>query len=60
MGSGEGANPAPLLCSGESPPAGPKVTKMCTCGGGSRGDHEDDQRAGVPLLWRQAEPVGVV
>jgi len=30
------------------------------CWSGSRGGHEDDQRAGAPLLRGQAEGVGAV
>jgi len=34
--------------------------KMWGCWSGSRGGHEGAERAGAPLLWRQAEGAGGV
>jgi len=45
----EGAVPTALS-------SGAAVTRRTrSCWSGSRGGHEDAQRAGAPLLWRQAE-----
>jgi len=33
---------------------GPQHKKECSCWSGPRGEHEDAQRAGAPLLWRKA------
>ncbi|GAB0185446.1 cAMP-dependent protein kinase inhibitor alpha [Grus japonensis] len=52
------------LCSCEIPPLSSSeassTRQTWSCWSESRGGHEDDQRAGAPLLWRQAERVGVV
>ncbi|GAB0193227.1 mitochondrial enolase superfamily member 1 [Grus japonensis] len=49
-----------LPCSTPSSSGVPRTRRTWSCWSKSRGGHGDDQRAGVPLLWRQAERVGVV
>jgi len=48
---GKGGDSAPLLCSGETPPASSSgalsTGKAWTCCSGSRGGHKNDQRAGT-------------
>ncbi|RMC07505.1 hypothetical protein DUI87_16979 [Hirundo rustica rustica] len=39
---------------------GPQHSRIWTYWGGSRGGHEDSQESGAPLLWKQAERVGIV
>ena len=63
----EGRNSAPLLRSGESPPGvlRPALEPPAQEGHGAVGvgpeeGHKDDHRDGTPLLWGQAERVGVV
>ncbi|GAB0177846.1 cell surface A33 antigen [Grus japonensis] len=63
----EGGDSAPLLCSRETPPGvpypalGPSVQDVLgPVRVGPEEGHEDDQRAGTFLLWRQAERVGAV
>ncbi|KAK4827360.1 hypothetical protein QYF61_017285 [Mycteria americana] len=63
----EGGDSAPLLCSGETPPAvlRPALEPSAQQGHGAVGagpeeGHENDPRAGAPLLRGQAERVGVV
>ncbi|GAB0199164.1 hypothetical protein GRJ2_002381800 [Grus japonensis] len=47
-------------CSTASSSGVPRTRRTWSCWSESRGGHEDDQRAGAPLLWRQAERVGIV
>ncbi|GAB0199613.1 mitochondrial enolase superfamily member 1 [Grus japonensis] len=47
-------------CSAASSSGVPRTSRTWSCWRESRGGHEDDPRAGAPLLWRQAEGVGVV
>ncbi|GAB0206131.1 cAMP-dependent protein kinase inhibitor alpha [Grus japonensis] len=47
-------------CSAASSSGGPSTRRTWSCWRESRGGHGDDARAGAPLLWRQAERVGVV
>ncbi|GAB0192676.1 hypothetical protein GRJ2_001732900 [Grus japonensis] len=47
-------------CSTVSSSGGPSTGETWSCWSESRGGHEADRRAGAPLLWRQAERVGVV
>ena len=46
-------------CSAVSSSGAPDIRRTRTCWSESRGGHEDAQRAGAPLLWRQGERVGV-
>ncbi|GAB0202500.1 hypothetical protein GRJ2_002715600 [Grus japonensis] len=47
-------------CSAASSSGVPRMRRTWSCWSESRGGHRDDARAGAPLLWRQAERVGVV
>ncbi|GAB0175459.1 cAMP-dependent protein kinase inhibitor alpha [Grus japonensis] len=54
---------SPLLrppCSAASSSGIPRTRRTWSCWSESRGGHRDDPRAGAPLLWRQAERVGIV
>ena len=64
---GEGRDHPPLLCPCEglicstaSRPGAHSTRKLLSCWSGSRGDHEDVQRAGAPLQWRKAGVAGLV
>lgn len=64
---GKGGDCLPLLCPCEVPltvlhsALGPPEQKNAwSCWSRSRGAHVDDWRAGVPILWRQAEGGGLV
>ena len=64
-GRGRWFCPSTLLCwdSAWSPASSSGAliaAKTWTCWSGSRGGHENDQRAGATLLWRKAERVGLV
>ena len=57
----------PLLHSDEAPSSSPasssgalSTVKTWSCWSGARGGHKRDPRAGVPLLWGQAERAGAV
>lgn len=61
---GEGGYSAPLFRSCDIPPGvlcpaqwSTKMRRTWTYWNESTGGHKDDQRAGVPLLWRQAERI---
>ena len=62
----KGGDSAPLLCSGETPPAvliqlwGSSTRGTWSCWSESRGGHGDAARAGAALLWSQAERAGLV
>ncbi|GAB0180991.1 hypothetical protein GRJ2_000564400 [Grus japonensis] len=47
-------------CSTVSSSGVPSTRRTWSCWSESRGGHGDDVRAGAPLLWRQAERVGLV
>ncbi|GAB0197979.1 hypothetical protein GRJ2_002263300 [Grus japonensis] len=47
-------------CSTASSSGVPSTRRTWSCWSESRGGHGDDPRAGAPLLWRQAERVGIV
>ncbi|GAB0191304.1 mitochondrial enolase superfamily member 1 [Grus japonensis] len=47
-------------CSAASSSGVPRTRRTWSCWSESRGGHQDAQRAGAPLLWRQAERVGLV
>ncbi|GAB0180982.1 cAMP-dependent protein kinase inhibitor alpha [Grus japonensis] len=47
-------------CSTVSSSGVPSTRRTWSCWSKSRGGHGDDARAGAPLLWRQAERVGLV
>ncbi|GAB0175444.1 hypothetical protein GRJ2_000009600 [Grus japonensis] len=49
-----------LPCSTVSSCGVSRTRRTWSCWSESRGGHRDDARAGAPLLWRQAERVGVV